>query len=197
MNPFDQDLGKTPANYVPLTPLSFLERAAYVYPQRVSVVHGSERYTWKQTYARARRLAAALAARGLGAGDAVATMLPNIPAMYEAHFGVPMAGAVLNTLNTRLDAEAIAFMLEHAEAKMILVDKEFSGVIEQALARIKRPIEVIDVVDAEYSGPGKRLGKKTYEQLLAEGDPEFKWRWPEDEWQAISLYYTSGTTGNP
>jgi fatty-acyl-CoA synthase len=197
MNRFEQDLGKNPANQAPLTPLSFLERAAYVYPDRVSVIHGSERYTWKETYARARRLASALAARGVGVGDTVAAMLPNVPAMYEAHFGVPMAGAVLNTLNTRLDAEAIAFMLEHGEAKIILVDREFSGITEQALAKVKRAIEVIDVVDAEYSGPGRRLGKQTYEELLAQGNPDFQWRWPEDEWEAISLNYTSGTTGNP
>ena len=195
-NIFGQDLDRTPANHAPLTPLSFLERAAYVYPNRPSVVHGSQRYTWGQTYARCRRLGSALAKRGIGVGDAVATMLPNTPPMYEAHFGVPMAGAVLNTLNTRLDAEAIAFMLEHGEAKLLITDKEFAPTIEPALRLLKRPITVIDAEDPEFSG-GKRLGEKTYEELLAEGDPQFAWRWPQDEWEAISLSYTSGTTGDP
>src|SRR5512135_3384993 len=196
-NPYEQDLDKNPANYAPLTPLSFIERAACVYPDRVSVVHGERRYTWRETYARARRLGSALASRGVGAGDTVAAMLANTPEMYEAHFGVPMTGAVLNTLNTRLDAEAIAFMLAHGGAKVVLVDREFSATIEAALAKLGRPIEVIDVEDALYEGPGKRLGKASYEALLAEGDPEWKWLWPADEWQAISLNYTSGTTGNP
>src|SRR3954465_12350953 len=148
---FDHNLDKNPANYAPLTPLSFLERAAYVYPQRISVVHGAERYTWKETYQRCRRLASALAKRGIGAGDTVAAMLPNIPAMYEMHFGVAMCGAVLNTLNTRLDAEAIAFMLEHGEAKLLVTDKEFSATVESSLSRLKRKIPVIDVEDAEFS----------------------------------------------
>jgi len=191
---FEQDLGKNPANYAPLTPLSFLERTASIYPDLPSVIHGRQRYTWKETYARCRRLASALAQRGIGVDDTVAVMLPNIPAMYEAHFGVPMAGAVLNTLNTRLDAEAIAFMLEHGEAKLLITDQEFAPVIEKAIAGHK--IEVIDVEDPQFTG-GKRLGRKTYEELLGEGDPQFAWRWPEDEWEAISLNYTSGTTGNP
>ena len=195
-NPYQQGLERTPANHAPLTPLSFIERAASVYPDRVSVIHAAQRFTWKETYARARRLASALARRGLGPGDTVAAMLPNIPAMYEAHFGVPMAGAVLNTLNTRLDAEAIAFMLEHGEAKLLITDKEFSATVEGAMALLKNRIPVIDVEDPEFTG-GKRLGEKTYEELLAEGDPEFAWRWPGDEWDAISLSYTSGTTGNP
>jgi fatty-acyl-CoA synthase len=193
VNIYERDLGKTAANYAPLTPLSFLERAAYVYPDKVSIIHGAQRFTWKETYARCRRLASALAKRGTGVGDTVAVMLPNTPAMVEVHFGVPMTGATLNTLNTRLDAEAIGFMLEHGEAKVLITDKEFSSVIEKAL----RPgIEVIDVEDPEFKG-GKRLGQKTYEELLAGGDPEFAWRWPQDEWEAISLNYTSGTTGNP
>ena len=193
---YDVDLDKTPANYAPLTPLSFLERAAYVHPDRVSLIHGTQRYTWKETYARARRLASALAKRGIGVGDTVAAMLPNIPPMYEMHFGVPMCGGVLNTLNTRLDADAIAFMLDHGEAKVLITDKEFSPTIEAALGKIKRKIAVVDVEDPEFTG-GKRLGELTYEQLLAEGDPQFEWRGPEDEWDAISLNYTSGTTGNP
>ena len=196
-NPYEQQLDKNAANYAPLTPLSFLERAAYVYPDRVAVIHGAQRGTWRQTYERSRRLAHALAKRGLGVGDTVAAMLPNIPAMYEAHFGVPMSGAVLNTLNTRLDADAIGFMLNHGNAKLILVDREFAEVIEKAISKINREIEVIDVEDPEYAGPGRRLGSKTYEELLAEGDPAWEWRWPADEWQAISLNYTSGTTGNP
>ncbi len=195
-NPYEENLEKTPANYAPLTPLSFMERAAYVYPRRVALIHGELRRTWGETYARCRRLGSALARRGIGAGDTVAAMLPNTPPMYEAHFGVPMCGAVLNTLNTRLDPEAIAFMLEHGEAKLLLVDREFSGVVEKALALLKRPVEVIDVEDVEFTS-GKRLDGKTYEALLAEGDPEWAWRWPEDEWEAISLNYTSGTTGNP
>jgi fatty-acyl-CoA synthase len=196
-NPYEQDLDKNPANYAPLTPLSFIERAAYVYPERVSVVHGERRFTWKETYARARRLGSALAKRGLGPGDTVAAMLPNIPEMYEAHFGVPMTGAVLNTLNTRLDADAIAFMLEHGGAKLLLTDREFSPTIEGALKKLGLTLEVIDVDDPEYDGPGKRLGRASYEELLAEGDAEWRWSWPADEWQAISLNYTSGTTGNP
>src|SRR5690242_18582082 len=154
---YDSALGKTPANYAPLTPLSFLERAASVYPQRVSVIHGAQRYTWRQTYERARRLASALARRGIGPGHTVAAMLPNVPPMYEMHCGVAMCGAVLNTLNTRLDAEAIAFMLEHGEAKLLVTDREFSGTIEAALGKLKRKIPVVDAEDAEYSG-GRRLG---------------------------------------
>ena len=196
-NLYEQDLDRNPANYAPLTPLSFIERAAYVYPDRLAVVHGRRRQTWKETYARARRLGSALAKRDIGLGDTVAAMLANTPEMYEAHFGVPMTGAVLNTLNTRLDAEAIAFMLNHGGAKLILVDREFSPTIEAALGKLGREIEVIDVDDPLYEGGGKRLGKTTYEELLAEGDPEWRWPWPADEWQAISLNYTSGTTGNP
>ena len=193
---FDHNLEKNAANYAPLTPLSFLERAAYVYPERVSVIHGAERYTWGETYARCRRLASALAKRGIGVGQTVAAMLPNTPPMYECHFGVAMTGAVLNTLNTRLDPEAIAFMLEHGEARLLISDPEFAPTIEGALRLVKKKITVIDALDAQFPG-GKRLGELTYEELLAEGDPQFAWRWPADEWEAISLNYTSGTTGNP
>ena len=193
---FDHNLEKNAANYAPLTPLSFLERAAYVYPERVSVIHGAERYTWGETYARCRRLASALAKRGIGVGQTVAAMLPNTPPMYECHFGVAMTGAVLNTLNTRLDAEAIAFMLEHGEARLLISDPEFAPTIEGALRLVKKKITVIDALDAQFPG-GKRLGELTYEELLAQGDPQFAWRWPADEWEAISLNYTSGTTGNP
>src|SRR5262245_54658241 len=192
-NPYAKDLDKNRANYVPLTPLSFIERSAYVYPDRLAVVHGAQRYTWKETYARSRRLASALARRGIGKGDTVAVMLPNIPAMYEAHFGVPMCGAVLNTLNTRLDAEAIAFMLRHGEAKLLIADREFSATLE----KVDVKVPIIDVDDPEYSGPGKRLGDTDYESLLETGDSEYAWMWPGDEWDAISLNYTSGTTGDP
>jgi fatty-acyl-CoA synthase len=192
-NPYAKDLGKNPANYVPLTPLSFIERSAYVYPDRIAVVHGARRSTWAETYARSRRLASALARRGIGKGDTVAVMLPNIPAMYEAHFGVPMCGAVLNALNTRLDAEAIAFMLRHGEAKLLITDREFSATIE----KVDVKVPIIDVDDPEYSGPGKRLGELEYEDFLKTGDPAYAWHWPEDEWDAISLNYTSGTTGDP
>jgi fatty-acyl-CoA synthase len=196
-NPFERDLDKNPANYASLTPLSFIERAAYVYPERLAVVHGEQRYSWKQTYERCRRLAAALSRCGIGRGDTVAVMLPNIPAMYEAHFGVPMCGAVLNTLNTRLDADAIGFMLKHGEAKVVITDREFSATIETALAATHPRPYVIDVDDPEYSGNGKRLGDTDYESFLNTGDPQYAWKWPEDEWDAISLSYTSGTTGDP
>jgi fatty-acyl-CoA synthase len=192
-NPFARDLDRNAANYAPLTPLGFIERAAAVYPQRLAVVHGRQRYTWRQTYERSRRLASALARRGVGVGDTVAVMLPNIPAMYEAHFGVPMCGAVLNTFNTRLDAEAITFMLKHGEAKMLITDREFSAVIE----KVSPGIPIVDVDDPEYAGPGKRLGELDYEELLQAGDPEYAWKWPADEWDAIALNYTSGTTGDP
>jgi len=194
---FETDLDRNPANYAPLTPLSFIERAAYVYPGRTSVVHGARRYTWGQTYARCRRLASALAGRGVAGGDTVAVMASNTPEMYECHFGVPMLGAVLNTLNTRLDAEAIAFMLNHGEAKVLITDREFSATIKQALAQVARRPLVIDIDDPEYSGAGERLGETDYEALLAEGDADYAWQAPADEWKAISLNYTSGTTGNP
>ena len=194
---YDRDLGRNPANYSPLTPLAFLQRTAYVYPNRIAVIHGELRVTWAEQYERCRRLASALAKRGIGVGDTVAAMLPNVPAMVDMHFGVAMTGAVLNTLNTRLDAEALAFMLDHGEAKVLVTDREFSPTIEQALALTSRRPLVIDVDDPYYAGPGKRIGSADYEALLADGDPEFAWRWPEDEWEAISLNYTSGTTGNP
>ncbi len=196
-SPFSIGLDKNPANHVPLSPLSFIERAAYVYPKRTSVIHGARRYTWAETYARCRRLASALVARKVGAGDTVAVMLPNTPAMVEAHFGVPMCGAVLNTLNTRLDAEAIAFMLGHGEAKVLITDLEFSPIVEKALTLLTGPKPlVIDVTDDLYEG-GKRLGEIEYEDLLASGHADYAWSLPADEWDAICLNYTSGTTGNP
>jgi 3-(methylthio)propionyl---CoA ligase len=196
-NPYEIDLDKNPANHAPLTPLGFIERAAYVYPERLAVVHGARRFSWAQTYARCRRLASALAQRGMRAGDTVAAMLANTPEMYECHFGVSMAGAVLNTLNTRLDAEAIAFMLEHGGAKILIADREFSGTVEKALASVKSKPIVIDVDDPEYTGAGRRIGADEYEHFIASGDPGYEWAPPEDEWSAISLNYTSGTTGNP
>jgi len=195
-SPFETDLERTPANYQPLSPLSFLRRAARVYPRHTAQVHGEVRHTWGETYARCRRLASALARRGIGAGDTVAVMAPNVPAIFEASFAVPMAGAVLNTLNVRLDAAAIGFMLEHGEAKALITDTEFSPVIREALARLGRDLLVIDVEDPQAES-GERLGAIEYEDFLAGGDPQFQWSLPDDEWRAISLNYTSGTTGNP
>ena len=195
-NPYEQDLDKNPANYSPLTPLSFLERAAFVFPDRVSVIHGAQRFTWRQTYARCRQLASALARRGIGPGETVAVMLPNTPPMVEAQFGVAMCGAVLNSLNTRLDAESIAFMLDHGGAKLLITDREFSATIEKALTLAQTKPIVIDVDDPDFTG-GRLLGEKEYAAFLDEGDAEFAWRWPADEWEAIALNYTSGTTGNP
>ncbi|HXZ95770.1 MAG TPA: acyl-CoA synthetase [Burkholderiales bacterium] len=196
INPYNTDLDKNSANYSPLSPLSFLERTAYVYPQRIAAIHGDRNFTWAETYARCRRLASALAMRGMGAGDTVAVMLPNIPQMLEAHFGVPMTGAVLNTLNTRLDAEAVAFMLKHGEAKVLITDREFSTTVAKALAMLEKKPLVIDVDDPDFKG-GVLLGESDYEGFLKTGDPDFAWSLPEDEWDAISLNYTSGTTGNP
>jgi fatty-acyl-CoA synthase len=196
-NPYELDLDRNPANYAPLTPLTFIDWSASVYPVRLAVIHGSRRYTWAETYARARRLASALAQRGIGVGDTVAVMLSNTPEMYECHFGVPMAGAVLNALNTRLDAAAIAFMLGHGGAKVLITDREFSGTIAKALDRVEERPHVIDVDDPEYDGPGERIGETDYEAFLDAGDPAFAWQRPADEWQAIALNYTSGTTGDP
>jgi len=196
---FDQDLPRTAANFTPISPLSFLERAAEVYPQRTAIVHGALRRTWAETYARCRRLASALQQAGLGKGDTVAVMLPNTPPMVEAHFGIPMAGAVLNTLNTRLEPEAIAFMLDHGEARAVIVDVEFAQVVRQAIALRKdaRPLLVVDAEDPLFTGAAQRIGSTTYEDFIAGGDPGFAWELPADEWDAIALNYTSGTTGNP
>ncbi len=194
---YDIGLDKNPANFVALSPLSFIKRTAAVYPNLPSVIHEGRRFTWAETYARCRRLASFLARHGIRRGDTVAAMLPNIPAMAEAHFGVPMTGAVLNALNTRLDASALAFMLDHGGAKILLVDPEFSDVMEQALTEMKGPKPfVVDVDDATFSG-GKRIGQIEYEAALASGDSNFQWSLPPDEWDAIALGYTSGTTGNP
>jgi fatty-acyl-CoA synthase len=190
-------LDKTSANFVPLTPLSFLARTAAVYPNHISAVYEGRVFTWAQTYARCRRFASFLAGRNIGSGDTVAAMLPNIPAMNEVHFAVPMAGAVLNALNIRLDASSIAFQLDHGGAKIILVDPEFASVISEALTLMTAPKPfVIDVDDAAFAA-GKRIGELEYEDALSQGDENFTARPPQDEWDAIALSYTSGTTGNP
>ena len=197
-SPYDIGLDRNAANFVALSPLSFIARTAAVYPNRPAVVHGAIRRSWGETYDRCRRLASALSRQGIGRGDTVAVMLANTPEMIEAHFGVPMTGAVLNALNTRLEADAIAFMLQHGEAKVLITDREFSATIAQALKQVgEQEILVIDVDDPEYAGPGERLGSQDYEAFLAAGDPAFAWQLPGDEWDAIALNYTSGTTGNP
>ena len=185
------------ANYAPLTPLVFLDWSADVYPERLAVVHGGRRFTWAQTRERCRRLASALTARGIGRGDTVSVVAANTPEMVEAHFGIPMTGAVLNTINTRLDAGTIAFILDHAQARVLITDREFSPAVAGALQRCEASPLVIDIDDAEYDGPGDRLGEVEYEALLAGAAPDYERIEPADEWQAISLNYTSGTTGNP
>ncbi|MGE4220165.1 MAG: acyl-CoA synthetase [Alphaproteobacteria bacterium] len=195
-SPYNQDLDRNAANYVPLSPLSFLRRSAFVYPDRIAVVHGDRRQTWAETYARARRLASALTRRGIGKNDTVAVMGANTPELYEAHFGVPMAGAVLNALNTRLDSATIAFILEHGDAKALLTDREFAATIKAALAQTKARPFVIDI-DDPLADSGDLLGEMDYEAFLATGDPGFDWELPGDEWDSIALNYTSGTTGNP
>jgi fatty-acyl-CoA synthase len=196
-NPYDTGLGKNPANYQPLTPLVFLERAATVHPDHTASIHGKTRTSYAEFYARSRRLASALAARGIGEGDTVSVMLANTPAMLEAHYGVPMLGAVLHSINTRLDAPAIAFMLDHAGTKVLIGDTEFGGVLSEALQHSKMKPLLIDYRDLECGVEGERLGELDYEEFIAGGDPEFAWAMPSDEWNAITLNYTSGTTGNP
>jgi len=200
-NPYRQDLDRNAANHVPLSPISLVEWAADVFPDRCAVIHGPLRYSWSQMLARARRLASVLAARDIGDGDTVSVVLPNIPAMLDAHFGVPMSGAVLNTINTRLDAATIAFQLRHSGAKVLIVDREFSPVVAQALAQLDaagvEPPFVVDVDDPVYDGPGDRIGTVEYEDWIAGGDPLHRYALPQDEWDAIGLNYTSGTTGDP
>jgi fatty-acyl-CoA synthase len=195
-SPYDIGLDKNAANYVPLSPIGFLLRSAAVYPNRLAVAHGERRYSWREALERCRRLAAALTVRGVGRGDTVALMAPNIPEAFEAHFGVPMAGAVLNALNIRLDPETIAFILRHGEAKVLITDTEFAPVVKEALARLEQKPVVIDIADVAGPG-GERLGELDYEAFLRTGDPAFPEVTPEDEWDAIALNYTSGTTGNP
>jgi len=196
-NPYDTDLDRNPANYQPLTPLSFLRRAALAYPEVPAVIHGKRRYSYAEFYARSRRLASALAQAGIDRGDTVSALLANTPATLEAHHGVPMAGAVLNALNTRLDPRSIAFMLDHAEAKILIADREFAAlsVAALALAQVKPRVIVYD--DPEFLQTGEIPGARDYESFLSDGDPGFEWKMPQDEWDAISLNYTSGTTGEP
>ncbi len=185
------------ANFAPLTPVSFLTRAAEIHPGRTAVIHGTRRHSYRELYARARRLASALKQAGVRAGDTVSVMLPNVPAMVDAHYGVPMLGAVLNTINTRLEAATVAYILEHGEAKVLITDREFAGQVGSALAKMKKRPLVIDVDDPLYSGAGERLGKVEYEDFIAKGDPNFAWSPTVDESSPIALNYTSGTTGNP
>jgi fatty-acyl-CoA synthase len=199
-NPYETGLDKNPANYVPLSPIGFLRRSASVYPNRISVVHGKRHYTWRQSRDRVCRLASALAQNGICRGDTVAVMAPNVPEAFEAHFGVPMAGAVLNALNFRLDAETIAFILRHGGAKVLLSDTEFAPIIARALSLLDEKPLVIDIADPlgpGGAGGGQRLGGMDYEAFLSGGDPDFAGLDPRDEWDAIALNYTSGTTGNP
>ena len=198
-NIFDQDLPRTEANHAALSPLSFIERTAEVYPERLAVVHGELRRNWAEVFSRCRQLASALTRHGIGPGDTVAVMLPNTPPMVEAHFGIPVTGAVLNALNTRLDAETLAFMLDHGEAKVVIVDVEYAALMHKALAlrKASTPLLVIDAEDALFTGDVKRIGRITYEDFLATGDAAHAWHLPADEWDAIALNYTSGTTGNP
>ena len=196
-NAYATGLDQCAANHVALTPISFLARAAHVHPERIACIHGARRTTYDELYKRARRLASALAARGIGLGDTVSVMAPNVPALLEAHYAVPMLGAVLNAINTRLDAATIAHILDHGEAKLVITDREYSQTMAQALdAAAKRP-EVIDIDDPEYAGEGALLGDLEYEDFIAGGDPAYPWTPPANEWQAISLNYTSGTTGRP
>ena len=196
-NPYAQHLDKRPANFQPLSPLPFLERAAAVHPQHIAIVHGMQRVTYAEFYARARRLASALAAQGIGPGDTVSVMLANTPPMLEAHYGVPMTGAVLHSINTRLDATIVAFQLDHSGSKAVICDREFAAVMRAALAQAKvRPL-VIDYDDQQFPQAGEPLSGMDYEAVLAGGDPTYRWRMPHDEWEAIALNYTSGTTGNP
>ncbi|MCU0839846.1 MAG: AMP-binding protein, partial [Rhodospirillales bacterium] len=196
-SPFEHGLDRNAANFAPLTPLGFLERSARAWPDQPSIIHGERRYTWGETEERCRRLASALLARGIRRGETVAAMLANTAEMFEVHFGVPMAGAVLNTLNTRLDAATLAYCLAHGEAKALITDREFAPVMREALSRLGRDILVIDVDDPTAGSRGERLGALDYEALLAQGDPAFLAPGPADEWEAISLNYTSGTTGDP
>ena len=196
-SPYDTDLGKTRANYQPLTPLVFLERAASTFPDHPAIIHGKRRYSYAEFYARTRKLASALAASGIGKDDTVSVMLANTPAMLEAHYAVPMTGAVLHSINTRLDPPVVAFMLDHAATKLIIVDTEFAPIIKEALAETEVEPTIINYRDLECGVEGMRLSDLDYEEVLASGDPDYDWKMPSNEWNAISLNYTSGTTGNP
>src|SRR5262249_49467571 len=191
------DLDRNPANFQPLTPLTFLERAAAVFSDHTAIIHGPLRRSYAEFYARARQLASSLARRGIKRGDTVSVLLANTPAMLECHYGVPMPAAVLNTINTRLDAATIAFQLDHAESKVLIADREFSKLAKEALALAKGKPLVVDYDDPELTGPGERLGGIDYEDFLAAGDADFAWKMPDDEWDAISLNYNSRTTRDP
>ncbi|MFT6917173.1 MAG: fatty-acyl-CoA synthase [Motiliproteus sp.] len=194
---FNEALEKTTANYVPLSPLSFIKRAAAVYPDRTALIYNEARYSWQQTYTRCCRLASLLQSHGIARGDTVAVMLPNVPVLYEAHFGVPMVGAVLNAINIRLDPEAVAFILDHSRSRLLLVDPEYADVVEKALARMVRPAPIVINVSDPSQDAERFIGDLEYEALLAEQSEKHDWELPEDEWDAIALGYTSGTTGNP
>ncbi len=196
-SPYDHGLDRNQANYQPLTPLTFLDRSADIFPDRIAIIHGEMRISYAVFRRRCRRLASALVKLGIGKNDTVSVMLANTPAMLDCHFGVPMTGAVLNTLNTRLDAATIGFTLDHAEAKVVIVDKEHSRVMREAITRATVNPIVIDYVDSEFEVQGERIGTIDYDEMLTGGDQDFAWRPPEDEWDSISLNYTSGTTGNP
>jgi fatty-acyl-CoA synthase len=196
-NPFEQNLEKNAANYQQLTPLSFLARTAVAAPDHTAIIHGKACISYADFYRRCRQLASALSARGIGPGDTVSVMLANTPAMLEAHFGVAMTGAVLHTINTRLDAAVVAFQLDHAATKLLITDREFSSTMKAALALANSQPIVIDYDDPEFPQTGEALSAEDYDAFVSNGDPDFSWRWPEDEWEAISLNYTSGTTGNP
>jgi fatty-acyl-CoA synthase len=196
-SPYDTDLDRNAANFQPLTPLTFLERAAAVFPDHTAIIHGRLSRNYRDFYARSRQLASALTRHGIGRGDTVSVVLPNTPAMLEAHYGVPMTGGVLNSINTRLDAAVVAFTLDHADTKVLIVDREFSKTVEHALTLAKVKPLVIDYDDPEFNGSGDRFGQLEYEDFIAQGDPGFAWKMPDDEWDAICLNYTSGTTGDP
>ncbi len=197
LNPYEQNLGKTPANYQPLTPLTIIARSASVYPDTTAIIHGNSRLSYAEYFSRSRRLASALAQRYIGKGDTVSVMLSNTPPMLEAHVGVPMVGAVLHSLNTRLDAAIIAFQLDHANSKVLIADREYAPVIREALSMAKVKPLIIDYDDPEFPQENERNSYLDYEEFIASGDPDYAWRMPDDEWDAISLNYTSGTTGNP
>ena len=193
---YNAGLDKNPGNFASLSPLSFIARAAEVYPERAAIIYGDRRTSWSEAYERCRRLASALTRQGVGEGDTVAVMAPNIPAIFEAHYGIPMSGAVINALNTRLDARAVAFMLEHGEATVLIADTEYSETVSAALAMLEHPPLVIDIDDPLGPG-GERVGDIEYEMFLEGGSGNYAWQLPSDEWNAIALSYTSGTTGNP
>jgi fatty-acyl-CoA synthase len=199
-SPYEMNLGKNAANFVPLSPLSFIERTKDVYPNYSAIIYGDKTYTWLETYNRCLKFASALEKHGIGLGDTVSIIAANTPELFEAHYSIPMTGAVLNTINTRLEADTIAYILDHADAKVLIVDTQFSPTVKEALAKFKNKILVIDIVDPNANlqeGEGERLGKYTYDKFLEKGDAEYQWKKPEDEWQAITLNYTSGTTGRP